>query len=60
MITLLLVPMEGGLHRLICQYVIDERPPGSNDGTPAAIAEMHEIMKQVREFQAQRKAAAEK
>lgn len=57
-ITLLLVPVENGLYHLTCHYILDERPEGSNDGTPAAIAELQEMKKQIQEWQAQRKAGA--
>jgi hypothetical protein len=57
-ITLLLVPAENGLHRLTCHYIIDERPPGSNDGTPEAISELQELKKQIQGMEAQRKSGA--
>jgi len=57
-ITLLLVPAENGLYHLTCHYIIDERPEGSNDGTPAGIAEIKETNKQIQEWQAKRKAGA--
>lgn len=44
-ITLLLVPAENGLFHLTCHYILDERPAGSNDGTPEAIAEMQETLR---------------
>lgn len=42
-ITLLLVPAENGLYQLTCHYIIDERPPGSNDGTPEGIADLKKL-----------------
>jgi hypothetical protein len=46
-LTLVLAPAGNGLHHLACHYVIDERPEGSNDGTPAAIAEMAKMMQEI-------------
>lgn len=58
-ITLLLVPADDGLYRLTCHYLIDERPEGSTDGTPAAIAELQETKKQIQEWEARRKQGAD-
>lgn len=44
-ITLVLTPKEKDLFWVACAYVIEERPEGSIDGTPAAIAQMEETMR---------------
>lgn len=44
-ITLVLTPKGGDEFALTCIYTIDERPGGSIDGTPAAIAQMEETLR---------------
>ena len=44
-ITLVLTPKEPDVYLVSCSYLIEERPEGSNDGTPAALAQMEETMR---------------
>jgi len=46
-ITLVLTPKGGDEFALTCVYAIDERPIGSIDGTPAAIAQMQETLRRM-------------
>lgn len=46
-ITLLLTPKGEDVFALACAYAIDERPEGSIDGTPAAIAQMEEAARRM-------------
>jgi hypothetical protein len=46
-ITLVLTPKGGDEFSLTCSYVIDERPAGSIDGTPAAIAQLEERLRRM-------------
>lgn len=44
-ITLVLTPKEPDVYLVSCSYLIEERPKGSIDGTPAAITQMEETMR---------------
>jgi hypothetical protein len=44
-ITLLLTPKQVNVFTVTCAYVIDQRPDGSIDGTPAGIAQMNEQLR---------------
>jgi hypothetical protein len=60
-VNLLLTPTkEPDVYQVSCSYLIEERPPGSNDGTPAAREEVAKQMKELQEMMARQKAEAAK
>lgn len=60
-INLLLTPTkEQDVYQVSCSYLIEERPEGSVDGTPAALEEVARQMKEIQEMMARQKAEAAK